>query len=34
VIDGKGNTFSIPQKPVLGEMDLRAMLLESKYFIN
>lgn len=34
VIDGKGNTFSIPQKPVLGEMDLRAQLLESKYFIN
>lgn len=34
VIDEKGKAFNIPEKPVLGEMDLRAELIESKYFIN
>ena len=34
VINEEGEMFSIPEKPVLGEMDLGAQLLESKYFIN
>ena len=34
VSDKDGKPYIIPEKPVLGDMDLRAQLLESKYFIN
>ena len=34
VIDLKGNTLKIPEKPFIGDIDLKTQLLESKYFIN
>jgi DNA-directed RNA polymerase len=34
VIDKNDNMLEIPEKPVLGDLDLKAQLLESNYFIN
>jgi len=34
VVDVNGYIHKIPEKPVLGDMDLKLQLLESKYFIN
>jgi hypothetical protein len=34
VINKDGKEFKLPQKPIIGEMDLKAQLSESKYFIN
>ena len=35
VVEGKnGITYNIPDKPVLGNMNLEKQLIESKYFIN
>lgn len=34
VLDVKGVAHNIPKKPVLGAMNLKSQLLESKYFIN
>lgn len=34
VIDKNGNILEIPEKPVLGDMDLKSQMLDSKYFIN
>jgi len=34
VVDVDGYIHKIPEKPVLGDMDLKLQLLESKYFIN